>query len=829
MSLDACLQRALDSGDAERTRAERAQAMFRERRDRYAKQGHAADMADALAAQDVKAAFTKEAGDERHRFLGQMAALRKNEAEVASAADLGTINTDKVEFWANSKNAATSLVGQTNALRRLFHKRLEALVVRHSRDLLGNNKDKAGLLNVARELHGQGTGDKAAQAIALSVREAFRDMRRMFNEAGGTIGELDDWGLPHTHDAIAITKAGFDTWAAEVKGRIAWHRIEDHLTGRPFAAEGAMPPDDTVQEFLRSIYDSIAFGRDSDKPAYGRPKGTNLVTQHGESRTLHFRTADDWIDYNKRFGSGDVYGSIIAHAHRMAEDIVALRELGRSPELMIDYRADLAIAEARRRGDEALADRIAGNADEAKRMLRLQRGGQQPITRKQAETARFFSSVRSVLVATFLEKAIISSLSDSNSMRMAARSMGMNEASPVAEHMKLLFNGIEREDALRMGWVADTLTDPGIILSRWQAEVPAAAIAERMASGVMRAQGLAHWTDQGRIAFQRDASGLFAKNAGRKVADVDEPLGSLLRAKNITDDEWADFTAPENLYTTTTGATFAPPIWWRETTKMDAARADDLFLRMQALVEEQTEFAVPTQSLWARAKVEGNLVPGTLWYEVAKSGLMFKSFGMTFTVNQVARIMSLQTPAARIGYGVNLIAGATIMGAVSLQILNLLAGRDVEAMDSKEFWGRAVLKGGGFGVMGDLMVAGESSYGGGLGSYFGGPGLQLGGDIIALSVGNMMELMQGEQTNVGREIVRTLNTYTPGTDLPVVGLAIDRLLWDSLQKFLDPEAEDAMAQAVGRRKRDYGTSSWWMPGTVAPQRAPAMGMQPGPG
>lgn len=832
MSLFDCLQTALDADEVKAERAKRAQAMFVERRDRYRRAGMTDEIADARAAEDVKAAFTKEAGDVRHAFLAQMAVLRKVEARVDGATDLGRLATDTLEYMANSPNAASSLVGQANGLRRLFHKRLEALVTRHSRDLLGRNKDKAGLLNVARELHGQRTGDKAAEAIAKAVSEAFREMRRMFNEAGGRIGELADWGLPHTHDPLAIAKAGFEAWYDDVKGRIAWHRIEDNLTGRPFAAEGAQPPEDTMREFLRSAFDSIVFGRGSNLPTYGKPKGQNIIAQHAESRVLHFRTADDWIAYNTRFGSGDVYGSIIAHAHRMAEDIVTLRELGRSPELTIDYMTDLAVKKARDAGDIDLADRVRGNGEHAKRMLTIHRGGAQPETRRQAEWARFFSSARSVISSALLDKAIVSSLSDSNSMRMAARSVGMNSFSPIRQHMRLLFSGAAREDLLRAGWIADTLTDPGLILSRWQAEVPPAAIAERLSSGVMRAQGLAHWTDQARIAFQAEMAGLFAKNGDRAVADVDEPLRSLLLAKGITDEEWAAFTRAEHLFTAGNGATFASPIWWREHTDLPADRADDLYLRMQALVEEQTEFAVPTQSLWARGFVETRLPPGTIMGEIAKSMLMVKSFMMTYSVNQIARTLAQKGAKARIGYAMNLVAGATVMGSISLQIGNLLMGRDLEEMDPMEdpmFWARAAAKGGGLGVIGDFIAAGETSYGSGFSAFLAGPTPQIMGDVWNLTVGNAIELTAGEETRAGREFVKALDRYTPGGDLPVLGLALDRYLWDSMQEFLDPEASQAMAQAVGRRKRDYRNGFWWLPGTTAPQRAPVMGMQPGPG
>ena len=814
MSLETCLNRAVDGGEADADRAKRAQAMWKDMADAYERQGHTRDTAEAMAAQDVKAAWKKETAGKRHTYLAQMKVLRRLEAEVESAADLGSLATNKVEHMASGANPTTSIIGQANGLRRMFHRRLADLLEKHSRDLKGNVKDPAGLMNVVRELHGESTGDALAQATAKSVRDTFSDARRMFNEAGGVIGELDDWGLPHVHNRLSITQAGFDRWSQEIDGRIAWHRIEDSLTGRPMAEEGKMPPLERRQAFLRHVYDNIAFGRESQEAVYGRPQGKNLVNKAAEQRVLHFKSADDWIEYNKTFGTGNPYASIVAHIHRMSDGIVLLREFGPSPELGLDYQMQLAMKKAREMGDEALADRIKGNFKHAQRMIRIHNGGIQPQSMRQAAVARFFSSTRHVLTAAMLDRAIIASMSDANSMRMAAKSMGMNPSGPFQRHMQLLTSGMAREEALRAGWVADTLADAGLVLSRWQSEVPPADVAERMSSFVMRAQGLTHWTDSARIAFQMEISGLFAANAGRRIDEIDEPLRGLLKAKGITDEDWAAFT--ETLFTAGNGATFASPIYWRQATTMDPSKADDLFLKLQALVEEQTEFAVPTQNLWARSFVEADHVPGTLGYEIAKSTLMVKSFAMTFTVNQIARIMAQKGAQNRFLYGIDLAAGATMLGAVSLLIADLTNGRDPSDMTDPKFWAKAMAKGGGFGVLGDLFVTGASPSVGGLGEYAAGPMIQLGGELLRFSVGNAVELMGGKETHAGREFVRLLDRYSPGTDLPYVGLAIDRLVWDSLQKVLDPEADTAFRMKALRNEKATGSAGWWLPGEAAP-------------
>ena len=380
-----------------------------------------------------------------------------------------------------------------------------------------------------------------------------------------------------------------------------------------------------------------------------------------------------------------------------------------------------------------------------------------------------------------------------------------------------------KDDALRAGWVADTLADPGIALARFQSEVPPGEIAERLSSASMRIQGLSGWTDAGRIAFQMEMAGLMAANAGRTLSDVDAPLQKALRDVGVTDDDWAQFTRAEHMFTAGNGATFASPIYWREATDLPYDQAEDIFFKIQGMIEEQTEFAVPTQSLLARGMVDPSaydIPPGTLPYEIVKSGLMFKSFAMTFTVNQWRRTMAQPSLAGKIGYAANLVGGATALGAVSLQLAEIIKGNDPQDMTDGMFWARAGLKGGGFAVVGDIVSAGQSSWGGGFGSYVAGPMPQVAQDAWNLTIKNAWQFAMGADTNLPKELSTAIKRYTPMAQTPAIGPAFDRLVADQLHSFLDPDAERDFRKKATAQKNAYSNGSWWMPGSPLPDRAP---------
>ena len=810
MSLSDCINRGVEYGLMDGERGKRAQALWKDLSDRYERQGHPRHVAESLAAEDVKEAFTKEAGEIRHVFLARISNLRQIQARVENAGAPDMIqNMERLDY-------------QHRGLVRRFNARLAEFLGQHGRDILGNTRNPAQMRNIVRELHGEASGDAAAKALADGIRETLEDMRLMFNSAGGLSGKMDNWGLPHSHSRRAVTKAGFDRWSQEIAPRLDWSRIEDPLTGRPMAESGA--PDAEVQErFLREVYDNIAFGKESREAVYGKAQGIATYRKHSEQRVLHFRSADDWIDYNRDFGTGDPFASLMGHVHRMARDITLMREYGPNPGLGVDYESQLWQKKARDAKSEKLERKVASDSAQATRMFRILAGGSVPQTAMQDWMATFFSSARHVMTSAFLDRAIIASISDINSMRLAAQSIGMNPGNLVSRHVDLMASSMSRADAARAGWVADTLADAGTALARFQQEWAPSEIAERLSSASMRVQGLTHWTDQARAAFQMEMAGFMAANSKRSLDKVDAPLQKLLTDAGVTAKEWDNLRKPEHLFKAGNGATFLSPFWWREATDLPTEQADEIFFKLQGLVEEQMEFAVPTQSLLARGAVDPagrDLPPGSLLYEVAKSGLMFKSFAMTFSVNQYRRLSAQPTMAGKIGYGLNLAAGATILGALSLQIGDIALGRDPQTMTDASFWGRATLKGGGFGLIGDIVSTGEASWGGGFSSYIAGPVPQLANDAWGLTVGNAWEFATGQDTNFAKELSRTGRRYTPMGQTPAIGPAMDRLFWDQLQLLLDPESISDMQMAAKRRANLYSNDAWWMPGEAAPSRAP---------
>lgn len=824
MSLFDCLQNGMDDtgpdgANVDRERGERAQAEWKRRSDRYEADGHPRHTAEALAAEDVKEAFKREAGEKRHVYLSVAAQQRKAQAHVAASEtpDM-TRRMEQMDF-------------KHRGMVRRFNGRLGSYLKEHHRDILGRMTNPAQEAHIADELHGISSGNANAAALAKGITESLEDLRLMFNEAGGLASKLDNWGLPHVHNRLAVMRAGFDEWFARIDSRLDWARINDPLTGKPIArGPDGQVPIEFKRSYLKSAYDNVVFGKDASEAVYGRPKGVATYRKHMDSRHLHFKSGKDWLEYNRDFGTGGLHASLMGHVHRMSRDIILMREFGPNPKLGAEYEADLWRAKAKNTGNESILGAIASDSAQALRMLNVMSGGSVPQDPAQQWIATSMSTTRSLLGAAFLDRAMIASLSDMNTMRMAAKSMGMNPSNLISRQIGIM-QSMTREELLRAGWIADTMADAGTAVARFQQEVAPAEWAERVTQASMRIQGLSAWTDRARATAYQGFSGFMASQITRDLADLEPPLRALLQKWGVTQADWAEFRRPEHLFTAGNGATFAMPLNFRNVTQFPADKADALFFKMQGATEEFMELAVPTKSLLAQGWVDPaayNLPPGSIAYEVMKSGLAFKSFPMTFTINQYRQIMAAGgfTSKGGITYMLDLAAGATLLGAISIQANEILMGRDPQDMTDPAYWVRAAAKGGGLGIVGDIVSTGQSSWGGGFQGYVAGPIPQAMTDIYGLTIGNALtaayQAATGEEVNVkfGQDLAKFGKRYTPMGQTPLIGPAIDRLLWDRLAMLLDPDAGEALVNAAKRRANLNSSGDYWLPGDALPSRVP---------
>lgn len=717
----------------------------------------------------------------------------------------------------------TNIEARRRAVLGKLHGMMAGILETFDRNLAGKVRNPAQLVNVVREAFGEATGDAAAKELAEAWARASDYARQRFNMAGGQIGKLERWGMPQAHDARKVKLATYEVWRDTVVPMLDLSRMTDNLTGQPFTPM-------RLETMLRDTYEAIVTeGWSRRKP--GRMGSGMIANQRAESRFLIFKNADAWLDYQARFGVGDsrgapdaIFDGMMGHLDGMSRDIAAMEVLGANPHATVRWLTDV-VQKAAATG--ALPDgRVVDAQSRARKaefmmktMWELFNGDlNRPVN---AQAARAFSAFRSLQTAAKLGGAFISAITDMGFQATTRAFNGLPVAKTVGDYVKWMapkVAGAEKAAAVRSGLLAEEAAGRMASLWRYQEEFNTPAFANRLASGVMRVTGLSRWTQVGRWLFGMEYMGFLADNAGKAWGDIDSALRNRLEFYGIGPERW-DMIRGTELHTMD-GASILRPDDLAARTDLPPGQAEELSDLLLEMIQSETRFAVPEAGVRARAVMTGGARPGTIVGETARSVMQFKAFPVSIVFTHLMRAVYGRGAISGARYAAHLMIGTTALGALALQMKQLLAGKDPQPMDSPKFWMAAMMQGGGVGIFGDFLFADQNRHGGSLAETAAGPMVATVSDFTMLTVGNLQQLMMGEDTDAGRELTRFLRANTPGASIWYARLAMDRIMWDEMQRMLDPDYDGHIRRVRRQLQREMGQEYWWEPGELAPDRAP---------
>lgn len=831
MTIASCINGKIKAGTLSKVRGKEAVENFRKYSDGMIAQGIPPNQAYAMAAEVIAKAAKTNAMESKHRLLAQMQVaenLRKMVDQADSVKNLAMRVVDDLDFDSRAiRNDALATMGD------FLHN--------NSTKLSGKTRDPATVKDVLKALRGEQVGSEKARGFAAAIAQVFDGFRVKLNAHGYNIKKRENWGFPQGHDAVRIGRAEFDQWSKDLREiGFNWLKMIDPRTGDFFTK---VPDAGYQSEFMRGAYDNIVYGRGSKSPEFGVGKGENPLER---ARVFEFESVDGWLKYNEKYGTSDPMNALLNHIDYMSREVAVARRFGPDADTALKYLNDL-VAERGRKEDIGQVAAAKGMLSEAlsKNMLRYFSGSTRPSNWYTAKSAKVFATSRAVLQGALLDRAVvISAPSDLNNAQLLADVIKMNSSNMLTTYTKLLADSVKnggatRDDLLRQRHIANFFGQPTVTANGVHSDVAPAAWAQYLTNTAMRIQGMNAHTDSLKLAVKKSLAGHFMSVKDLSFDALDPAFRqNLIDRGGITARDWDTFRNSGGVFTDADGATFLDPYYWKQFNTMDDPNAaDELWLKMASYMEKFTELAVPSGSLIAKGMIEPaayGLSPGGALYELIKSAGMFKSFPAAFVVNQV-RIVSAMTNyrfgttgnTARTLYVTEMLARASLVGAFAMQIGDLMLGRDPQEMDT-DFWGRAVLRGGGLGPVGDLLALGETSWGGGLGTYLGGPMVAAVGDIGALTAGNVMEAIGDYRkdgtidTNFVKELGQNIKRYTPMAQTPALlgGSLFDRAVVDQMVIALDPEAYDELLAAAQRRANRYNSGDYWLPGDLAPTRAP---------
>lgn len=335
------------------------------------------------------------------------------------------------------------------------------------------------------------TKNKQALEIAKLYRDHMRVAVKRQNDAGASIGALDGYIVRQTHDMIKIREAGFDGWAAEIKQHLDFDRTFD----------GADP-----DEFLRGAYRGLTTGVHLKTEGVGSGKllgmkgPANLAKKLSAERTLHFKDANSFMTYRKKYGrGGTLLEDVASTLDNAAKNVAIMERFGTNPRAMYErIRSDL----------------LEQNRDNLKAVDNLKREHIEHVFADIAgETripgnvtfAKITSGFRAFQSLAKLGGAAISSVTDGATRAAEARYQGQGFLSGTADAFTSLARGRGHDPATRE--VMDLL-NAGLegIMSKIASDVWAAdsipGMLNRGVSLLFRINGLNFWTDSQKSGAQ---------------------------------------------------------------------------------------------------------------------------------------------------------------------------------------------------------------------------------------------------------------------------------------------------------------------------------------
>lgn len=669
-----------------------------------------------------------------------------------------------------------------------FHSRYaDALSAFRTRGF-GLTQDVDGLKKLVKAIYGEAVDDPEISKFAKQWSELTEEIRAEFNAKGGSISKNEKWLMPQNHDARALTSAGLDEWKAYIKPRLDRSQMLDDL-GNPLS-------DADFEKSLDYSYETItSHGLNKAKDLTAPMLGKKLSRKGSEKRFLYFKDADSWIDYNQEFGKGDIFTTLTDHIQSKAHDIALMEVMGPSPESTFKTLKSMAEKEGLS-GSEKTWLKNQWNVVSGK-----VNGGELAVAAEVGQTTR------NVLTASTLGGAFLSAISDTGFQLLASKYNSMPVFKVYKEMLSQLnpANEADRIFAGKIGLGLEEWTGLASTANRWS-DVYGTGKTAKMADVVMRASFLSQWTTAGRSAFGKVFASELADDFGKSFDALLPKRKAAFDRYGITPEVWDEFRKTK-------------PISYKGVKHADVTQKGGE--KFHQMIISETDFAVPSPDANTRAITTGGKERASVTGQLVRTLTNLKSFPVAVIQTHGYRMMN-QQGMGKLQYAGALLGITTIMGGLALQAKDIAAGRtpretgfeDGDKEKMLKFLSASMTQGGGLGIVGDYLFSDVNRFGGGPVQSAFGPTGELVSKTGQLTLGNIQELLAGEETHLIPEAIQYIKRYTP--DVWQTRLLMDST-FDQLTIMADPRFEKKFSRQMRKRQKEYDQSYWWKKGEILPE------------
>jgi hypothetical protein len=569
-------------------------------------------------------------------------------------------------------------------------------------------------LNIARALWALGTDgakldgfDPRALALARAIQKWQEVARTDANKAGAWIGKLPGYIVTQSHDSMKIL--------ADKLGWMAMMRQRADLP-RMMAETGA----ESVEELLESIYNGLASGVHLKSP--GAPKNTGGPSLRGMSkgvsqeRVIHFKSADDWFEYNAEFGANNMYEAVLGGLKNMARATGVMRKLGPNHEstvarLIDSIKEDLRDQPAKARAFNQTSERyLKWYVKEVDGSLDIP--GNDTL-------ATWGAGIRAIQNMASLGGSLLASVGDLGVMMVGAKHLGENGFSTVAKGVGRMFRGVPKGERLHL------YADLGLALesmlgkfatSRFSVDDGVPGALGEMQKTFFTLNGQNRWTDAMRSSIAEFISMTFARRAATAFDDLPADLRStmglygldagkwdIIRAGTLQELDGSRFLVPSGIRDLP-DEVFSKYLTDKGFKASDAAvrkLRDEIQGQMRMLFVDQNQYMLIGPDAATRGLMKAGTQKGTPIGEAMRLMMQFKSFTIAFSQRTIGREYKHN---GMMGIA-RMLAYTTVAGYAAMYLKDLAKGKTPRDPFDPRTAVAAMQQGGGMGIYGDLLFS----------------------------------------------------------------------------------------------------------------------------
>lgn len=561
--------------------------------------------------------------------------------------------------------------------------------------------------------------------LANIISDYSESVRMKLNNLGANIGKLPGWIVRQTHDPFQIRNA------AKVLKELAGKQV-DELDGSvdrnlkawkeyilPKLKDETFAGFESKDDFLNNVYNSLSRSEhiitDGASGSYG---SRDITKTMNAKRVLFFKTADDWFDYNNKFGFGNLRESFFFGLQRSANNIGLITSLGTKPEQNFNTIKGLVAKHL---------IKVGRLTDEIKKNERIFNYQLDEITGRgnmigSFSGAKWSAITRSVANLAKLGGAVISSFTDVHTYATELKWQGRSYIDGVQEALTSLskISSSERKKAIaeQLGFLNDNLIHD--LSSRYSTGDLLNKGFTKIQRTFFKLNLLRWWTDSLKEGSMLGLGNYVAKQRNIPFANLDEKFKRLITHFGIDDKIWntirkvavetaedgKEFFSIRNIDNLTNKEILPLMDIKNPSERQITLFKDNLKTKVMGIFLDRSSYAVIEPDARTRAFMKQGQLAGTPVGEAIRFMGQFKSFIVAFTQKAVGRELAL-IKAGNKAQGLlglaNLFIGATIFGYISNTVSDILKGKSPKDATDYKTWMAAVARGGGAGIYGDFL------------------------------------------------------------------------------------------------------------------------------